>query len=280
MRRQHINLTVALITFVTAIAAESFINFRKSKPITQLAVIKHSEVEENASTYPPVDQSDDQYVFDNGQFIIVSEEVHLKSKRLRYDIDVRYPQILGTSDSQVREVNRRIRSLVKAEYEWPLNPSKEELKDYFEKWPEVFNSVELDYEILAAHNSLVSFHLNEHSYGIGAAHTVQTSHAINYDLKLRRALQLSDLFKPGAKYLDFISRRCAAELSTRSTYVFAETLSKRSAFENWNLTRNGIRINFDQCEVLSCADGQQKVEIPFTDLKPFLRSKFETFDAR
>lgn len=137
MRLLHINLTVALITFITAIAADSFLHFIRSKAVTQEAVIKHSEGDENASTYPPEEQSDDQYVFDNGRFIIVSEEVHLKSKRLRYDIDVRYPQIMGTSDSQVRELNRRIRSLVKAEYEWPLNPSKEKLNNYHEKWPEV-----------------------------------------------------------------------------------------------------------------------------------------------
>lgn len=126
----------------------------------------------------------------------------------------------------------------------------------------------------------MSFYLNEHSYGIGAAHSVQTSRAINYDLKLRRALQLSDLFKPDTKYLDFISRRCVTELSNKSTYLFAEALSKRSALENWNLTRDGVRINFEQCEVLSCAEGEQKVEIPFTDLKPFLRPKFAAFGAR
>jgi hypothetical protein len=195
MRRLHINLTVALMTFATAIAADSFLNFIKSIAVAQEAVVKPSEADENASTYPPEEQSDDSRVFDNGRFMIVSEEVHLKSKRLRYDIDVRYPQIMGTSDSQVRDLNRRIKSLVKAEYEWPRNPSKEELRNYLENWPEVFNSVDLDYEILAAHDSTVSIYLNEHSYGIGAAHSVQTSHAINYDLNLRRALQLSDIFK-------------------------------------------------------------------------------------
>jgi len=187
---------------------------------------------------------------------------------------------MGSSDSQFRKLNRRITSLVKAEYEWMLNPSKKELNEYLEKWPEVFNTVELDYEILAAHDSIVSIYLNEHSYGIGAAHSVQTSHAINYDLNLRREIQLSDLFKPGTKYFNFISSRCATELSNKSTYLVEEALAKRSAFENWNLTHDGIRINFEQCEVLSCAEGEQKVEIPFTDLKPFLNSKFATFDAR
>jgi len=273
MRRLHINLTVALITFVSAVAADSFLHYIKSKAVAPEAVIKPAEVKENVSTYAPQEQSDDQYVFDNGRFMIVSEEVHLKSKRLRYDIDVRYPQVMGNSDSQVRDLNRRIKSLVKAEYEWPLNPSMKELNDYLENWPEVFNSVELDYEILAAHNSIVSFYLNEYSYGIGAAHSVQTSHPVNYDLNLRRALQLSDLFKPGSKYLAVISRRCATELAV-------EALSERSTFENWNLTRDGIRINFQQCEVLSCAAGEQKVEIPFIDLKPFLNSKFASFGAR
>jgi len=49
MKRLHIKLTVALMTFITAIAADSFLNFIKSKGVTQEAVIKHSEGDENAN---------------------------------------------------------------------------------------------------------------------------------------------------------------------------------------------------------------------------------------
>lgn len=59
--------------------------------------------------------------------------------------------------------------------------------------------------------------------------------------------------------------------------VWEATLNREDApetetFENWNVTRDGIIFNFDACNVLSCADGEQRVEIPFDELKPWLNS--------
>src|SRR5829696_1043746 len=58
---------------------------------------------------------------------IVNNEVNLKSERLRYDIDVRYPQIVGTEDAQIANLNQRIKDLTTREYERPLNPTPAEL---------------------------------------------------------------------------------------------------------------------------------------------------------
>ena len=121
----------------------------------------------------------------------------------------------------------------------------------------------------------MSLYLNVDSYGIGAAHGNQTSYAINYDLKRRRELQLSDVFEPHAKYLEFVSQYCMKDLTRRSTYVFSEALRPRAEhFRSWNVTRAGIRFSFDRCAVLSCSEGEQQVVIPWADMNLILNSNF------
>jgi hypothetical protein len=200
----------------------------------------------------------------------VSEQVQLKSERLRYEIDVRYPQIVGIDSSHVRELNEHIKRLAIEEYQWPLNPSKSDLRYYREKWPDVFNSVDLDYRIISANDVFLSIYFCGYSYGIGAAHSVQFSFVVNYDLTLQKGIELSDIFQRRSEYLRFISKYCANEFSKKSRFNI-ELAARSGDFKSWNITHDGIRFNFDACNVLSCAEGEQTIDISFTDLKRFLR---------
>lgn len=186
-----------------------------------------------------------------------------------------YPQIVGTEDLHIRKLNQHIKKLATEQHQWPLSPSKADLRYYREKWPDVFNSVDLDYEIRLATDFLLSIYFVSYSYGIGAAHSVQYSLVVNYHLVLRKPLKLSELFKRHSKYLAFISRYCMDELSKgpghAAEFMFKEALAPVAEnFESWNITRDGIRFNFDACKVFSCAGGEQAVEIPFTALEQFL----------
>jgi hypothetical protein len=210
-------------------------------------------------------------VFGGGRLRIVPDVVQLKSERLRYEIDVSYPQIVGSEDLHIRKLNQHIKELATEQYQWPLNPAKADLRYYREKWPEAFNSVDLDYEIRLATDSFLSIYFIGYSYGIGAAHSVQYSFVINYDLVLRKQLKLSDLFKRHSKYLEFISHYCIDELSKRLKFMFEEALTPMAEhFASWNITRDGIRFDFDACRVFGCAGGEQAVEIPFTALEQLL----------
>ena len=210
--------------------------------------------------------SDSEFVFAEGRLRITPEDIHLKSERLLYKIDVRYPQISCPNDRHIKKLNRRLRQLAVDHYEWALNPSKADLRDAKEKFPGVFNSVDLDYEVVFAADSLVSIYLEFFDYGIGAGHSVQTSDVINYDLKSHRELKLSDHFKPNSKYLEFIARYCTDALSP-----FEPLPPKAETFASWNFTNYGIRFNFDACTITGCAAGSQKVTISYAALRPFLK---------
>ena len=204
---------------------------------------------------------------------IVPKSVTLENEWSRYRIDIVYPQIEGIKSRQVSNLNRQIKDLVTARYRWPLSPPTQKDLRHYQKWPGVYNSVDLDYEVVLATDELLSLYLNAYHYGIGAAHSVQTSFTVNFDFKSGGLLKLTDLFKADTKSLGFISRYCTDELSKDSPYLFKETLTARAKnYESWNITKQGIRLNFDACKVDSCAAGEKRVEISFAAINDLLKS--------
>ena len=283
MKRIVVYLTSILLTFTFGVAADSFWNwnkypFKNQQPrVNVLERCPTNQTDSTALTVisAPPDTRNRDVVFGGGRLRIVPDEVQLKSERLRYEIDVSYPQIVGTEHLHIRKLNQHIKQLATEQYQWPLNTSKADLRYYREKWPEVFNSVDLDYEIRLATDSVLSIYFIGYSYGIGAAHSVQYSFVMNYDLGSGKELKLADLFKPRSKYLEFISRYCIHELSKGtdhgSDFIFTDALAPIAEnYESWNVTGDGIRFNFDACKVFGCAKGEQKVEIPFAALKEIL----------
>ena len=215
-------------------------------------------------------------VFGEGKLRIVPSHVERKSERLRYAIDVTYPQIAGSDNLHIQRLNQHIQRLVTGQYQWPLHPSKADLKYYREKWSDVFNSVDIDYDIRSANDSWLSLYFEGYSYGIGAAHSVQYSFSLNYDLTLRKELKLHDLFYRRSKYLEFISRYCITELSKKPEHLSEDALKpKADNFASWNITREGISFNFDECKVFGCASDEQVVVIPFNALRPLLNRRWQ-----
>ena len=275
MKRLAISVSICLMSFAVGVATASLLNWiiqpaKTDQPQIKVAVAKDqppaSVVSEPAE--PPVREA----VFAEGRLRIVPAEVNLKSERLRYKIAVTYPQIAGSKDLHIRKFNKRIKQLVNSHYQWPLNPSKANVRWYRKDWPNVLNSVYLDYDVSLANDSFLSIYFNGYSYGIGAAHSVQFSFVRNYDLTSRKELKLSDLFTPRSKYMEFLSQYCANELSKQSDSKFREISLGPENLKSWSLTSDALHFNFDACSVFGCADGPKHVEIPFADIKAFCAS--------
>lgn len=273
MKRLGINASIFLASFAFGIAASSFLNQIQQAP-TNISERSQTVIkDQQPSTVAPVPDAtpNREAVFGRGRLRIVPDEVQLKSERLRYEIHVRYPQIIGSNEPHIRRLNQRIKDLATQQYQWPLSPSKSDLRYYREKWPDVFNKIDVDYEIRSAADSLLSIYFEGYSYGIGAAHSVQYSFVVNYDLTLQKELKLSDIFNSRSKYLEFISRYCHYQLSKQSEPIFEEALTPKARnFASWNVMHDSIRFNFDECSVFACASDKQTVDIPFADLKQLL----------
>ena len=276
MKRAAARIVSACLTFILGTTASSLWHYYKT-PQSSPSQVLPGKPSINAPAATPIAAAPpaaapDEITFGGG-LKLVSNELQLKDEITRYKVNLIYPQIVGTNALPIRKLNKHIKQLALQDSPWTLAPTREELRFYKEKWPEVFNSIYLDYEVVLATDSFLSIYFSGEGYGIGAAHAVQYSRVVNYDLSSHRLLKLSDVFKPGSKYLKFISQYCIDQLSRgeHGNYLSKDNLAPvASNFESWNLTKDGIRFNFDECRLLSCADGEQTVEIPFTALREMM----------
>lgn len=205
---------------------------------------------------------------------IVPKQITLEDQKLRYTVDLTYPEVQGSKDPRIRHLNREIRRHVSEPYYWMLSPSPKDLRYYHKMHPEALNSVDSTYEVILATNEFVSIYIDIYSYGIGAAHSVQQSFTVNYDFRSRRLLTLKTIFRRDPNYLTFVSQYCIDDLRKKlGNSLFEDELSpKHKNYQSWNITKDGIRINFDACKLEGCLAGKQSVLMPFAKLKGRLRS--------
>lgn len=261
-------IIVTLIGSVLAFAAGMVTTRSWHKTTTPTIVVAAVAQQPSPGPSPtPAVTPEPEVVFGHGRLRIVSEEINLKSEQLHYEINVRYPQIVGSDAAHINNLNQRIRRLVVNHYQWALNPSKAELRRY-KTAPEQTNLVDINYQIELATDSNLSIFFFTQDYLIGAAHATIRSHVINYDLKAHRELKLADLFNTNPYYLDFIAHYCTVDLG-----LSEEITPKAETFANWNLTADGIKFVFDPCYITGCSEGAHEVIMPFTALRDFLKRR-------
>lgn len=209
--------------------------------------------------------------FAQGRLRLVPEQVRLKSESNRYDVDVIYPQIIGTDGVPIRAVNQQLKDAATKLYQWAVIPAKRDLPSVAPAG--IYNTVKFNYDVNLATDSYLSLSFFGFSYGNGDAYGTQRNFAMTYDLKTGKLLKLSDIFKPGSRYLEFISNYCIDKLTGGATPLRTEALTPLAAnFDNWHVTVNGITFEFEGCRILNCAAGDRMVPIPFSALKPFLNT--------
>lgn len=206
--------------------------------------------------------------FAQGRLKLVPEQVRLKSEINRHEVDVSYPQIVGSETASIRTINQHLKDAATKLYQWAI--VKRDLPSGAET-PALYNTVNFNYDVNLATDSYLSLSFFGFSYGNGDAYGVQRNFTLTYDLKSGKLLKLSDIFKPGSEYLEFISTYSINELSGGPFPLRMEALAPQAAnFNNWHVTSNGITFAFEGCKIRNCASGDRNVSIPFSALKPFL----------
>ena len=279
MKRFGVSLIGSILAFTAGlVTAQSWNTKSRAEMIDRLAVT----VAEPCTPTPPLPPAPiqsftvtppNEFNFGQSGLKLVPERVQMKSESLGYDIDVSYPQILGTpytSESKVGKVNQQIKDLVTRLYQWPLNPPLQMRVEGRESV--VRNTVNFTYQIGLATDSFLSVNFIGYSYNGHTQHQLQDSFAANYDLTTGKHLKLSELFKPGSNYLHSISAYVIYELSkVRDRKLVPEALSPEAEnFNVWQITPHGILFNFHGCRIAHCGEGDLSVEIPYVQLKSIL----------
>jgi len=210
----------------------------------------------------------------------VAKSVKENNKTLVYEIDAQYPQLTGGTNPNFEKFNALARSFVMktvAGFKKDMAPEEGE-----EPRPEgsMGSDLGISYTINLAQDDLVSVQFDIGSYYQGAAHPNSHSETLNYDLKNGKQLKLSDIFKPGSKYLQTLSTYCIADLKKQSKEKNTELLDdmlnegaspKATNYESWTITKRGIGINFDSYQVAPYAAGPQFVMVPYSALKELIK---------
>lgn len=216
----------------------------------------------------------------SGDVELVPKQVKESNKKLRYEIAAYYPQFTGGSNPNFEKFNQLVRgSVLKkvAQFKKEMAPEEGD-----EPPPEgsMGSSLDVAYEIALAQDDLISVQMDVGSYYQGAAHPNSYTETINYDLKNGKQLKLSDLFKPGAKYLQAIATYSIADLKKQQSTgqgkgLLDDQIEEGAApsaknYESWKITKKGLGINFDAYQVGPYAAGPQFVLVPYANLKDLI----------
>ncbi len=216
----------------------------------------------------------------SGGVEVTTKQIKENNKKLKYEIAAEYPQLTGSSNPNFEKFNQVARNLVTknvGDFKKELSPPEDlEL-------PSESNGsdINIGYTVALAQDDLISIEFQVSSYSQGAAHSNSSSEVLNFDLKNGKALKLSDLFKPGAKYLQGISAYCIKDLKKQSKAKGAEGMLddswiERGAsptaknYQSWAITKKGLGINFDPYQVGPYAAGPQNVLVPYAAIKDLI----------
>jgi Protein of unknown function (DUF3298)/Deacetylase PdaC len=213
-----------------------------------------------------------------GEVEIASKSIKESNKKLMYEIDAQYPQLTGGNNPNFEKFNQAARASVTrkvAGFKKDMQPEGEEE----EPRPEgsMGSDLSVGYDVLLAQDDLVSIKFDVSTYFQGAAHPNSYADVLNFDLKNAKQLKLSDLFKPGAKYLQAIAAYCINDLKkqAKDKGLLDEEIDKGAAaksdnYESWTITKRGLGIHFDPYQVGPYAAGPQFVLVPYSTLKDLI----------
>jgi hypothetical protein len=220
-------------------------------------------------------------VFGNGWKLAPTKYKDVNHK-WKYKIRGIYPQVINSHDPRALGFNQEVKRGIAEQFSYATAPDPKDfqISESLFLGEDPLEMADFDYEIMLATEELVSVKFNFEAYSRGAAHPVHGYFTVNYEAMSGRGLKLGDIFKPDSDYLTVISRSCAEKIGVEATKgsPWADASSpKEKNFEHWNVTKEGVVINFDQCVVWGCAGGTLTVIIPYSILREYLNPSGAVF---
>lgn len=111
-----------------------------------------------------------------------------------------------------------------------------------------------NYEIKLNERGLLSVLLIVYGYTQGAAHGMTYQEGLTFDTNTGQLITLKDLFKPGAPYVDVLSKQVASQIKERDLPVL-EPFSKISPDQPFYLTDKALVLFFNLYDLVPYAYG-------------------------
>ncbi|CAH1194252.1 hypothetical protein PAECIP111892_01507 [Paenibacillus auburnensis] len=172
------------------------------------------------------------------------------------DYLVYYPVIEGIASTEVsRAVNDKLRSLSLAEGVGSGGPAQ----DF---------SYTGDFAVEFFRKNLLVLELSGYKFPFGAAHGMPTRIYEHINLSSGRFYTLSDLFKPGSKYVEKLSEIVGKQIATdpQYSYVFPDTYKGITADQPFYVDEAALYLYFAPYEIAPYAAGFPTFRIPYAEI--------------
>jgi hypothetical protein len=202
-----------------------------------------------------------------------TQQFEAVSHKLKYSIKGEYPFLNASPYQQAIRFNREIRRKIAKQYGYAMSPDSKEFREHVRVFPkeDPLETAEFSYEILFANQELLSIRFHDITYSYGAAHPLEDYFSLNFDLKRGTVLQLASFFKSNTRYRRRLVQLCKKGLDDQGVFTYPDAVSAElRRHTEWNITRDGLVINFDRCAVASCGNGERSVTIQYDQLRDIL----------
>ncbi|MDQ6652966.1 MAG: DUF3298 and DUF4163 domain-containing protein [Acidobacteriota bacterium] len=221
----------------------------------------------------------------SGGVEIVTRQIKENNKKLKYEIDAGYPQLSGSVNPNFEKFNQTVRSLVTrkvSDFKKEMASIAEEQTTSESPAESMGSDLGVTYAVALAKDDLISIQFEVSSYESGAAHPNSYSEVVNFDLKIGKSIKVSDVFRPGSKYLQTISAYCIADLKKQAKQQGSDAMldddwiqrgaaAEASNYASWTISKKGLGITFDSYQVAAYAAGPQHVLVPYSALKEIIK---------
>lgn len=172
------------------------------------------------------------------------------------DYLVYYPVIEGIADAEIsRAVNDKLRSLSLAEGAGSGGTAQ----DF---------SYTGDFAVEFFRKKLLVLELSGYNYPFGAAHGMPTRIYEHINLRSGRFYTLSDLFKPGSKYVEKLSAIVGKQIAgdPQYSYVFPDTYQGITADQPFYVDADALYLYFSPYEIAPYVAGFPTFRIPYAEI--------------
>lgn len=199
------------------------------------------------------------------------KEVSINTATENYEINVKYPEIQGTANTQSQiDANKLIKKIT----DEGIQSFKDDVKKNATKDFTLKSTLKMSYEVSYLTDAVVSLKFDIYYYIAGAAHSTDYSSGFNYNLKDNKSIALEDLFNADSDFLSTLSTICAEDLkiqlTTKKYYeeniVKAGLAPRAENFAEFVFDKTGLTMIFNIYQVAPYAAGTQLVKILYGKL--------------
>lgn len=204
-----------------------------------------------------------------------SRALALKPARKDLELSANYPVLVGDESPAARKFNGLMHDFAEGEMR-PLLRDRSDADDDKQRMKGVTMEHHVSHAVIYASDELVSVLFYLTGYSTPSAHGYHYPVTFNFDMKAGRKLELKDLFKPGSRYLEALSRACVEDLDRQFSPGYAtrggvRPEAKADSFRSWVFTPDGLVLIFDEYQLVSYSEGEPKVLITFDRLREIMR---------